>query len=71
MGIEQHTQDIFFKSRNKRLQCYVDGQNLFDQPVKSDIRTYDKMWKIAAGQGDDYTTGSLLNCPYFKSIIRW
>ena len=52
------------------MQCYVDGQNLFDQPVKSDIRTYDKMWKIAAGQGDDYTTGSLLNCPCFKSIIR-
>ena len=49
----------------------IDGQKLFDQPVKIDIRTYDNIWKIAAGQGDDCTTGSLLNCPNFKGIIRW
>ena len=38
----------------------------FDQPVKSDKRTYDNVRKIATGQGDDYTTGCLLNYPYFK-----
>ena len=38
----------------------------FDQPVKSDMRTYDNIRKIATGQGDDYTTGCLLNYPYFK-----
>ena len=38
----------------------------FDQPVKSDRRTYDNVRKIATGQGDDYTTGCLLNYPYFK-----
>ena len=43
----------------------VDGQNFFDQPVKRDLRTYDKTQKIAIGQGDDYATGSLLNYPYF------
>ena len=39
---------------------------VFDQPVKSDRRTYDNVRKIATGQGDDYTTGCLLNYPYFK-----
>ena len=32
-------------------------KKIFDQPVKSDMRTYDNLLKIATGQGDDYTTG--------------
>ena len=30
-----------------------DGKNFLDQPVKIDVRTYN-IWKISAGQGDDY-----------------
>ena len=37
----------------------IDGQNIFDQPVKNDLRTYDNIRKIAIGQGDDYTTSCL------------
>ena len=32
-----------------------DGQNVFDQPVKNDIRIYDNTRKNGAGQGDNYT----------------
>ena len=39
----------------------TDEKNAFDQPVKSDMRTHDNIRKIATGQGDDYTTGSLLD----------
>ena len=35
----------------------IDGKNVFDQPVKNDLRTYDNIQKIATGEGDDYTTG--------------
>ena len=28
-------------------------ENFFDQPVKSDVRTYDNIRKLATGQGDD------------------
>ena len=38
----------------------IDGKNLFDQPVNSNLKTYDYITKIATGQGDDYTTGCLL-----------
>ena len=31
----------------------IDGQNVFDQPIKSDIRTHDNIKKIATSQGDD------------------
>ena len=30
------------------------------------MRTYDNIQKIATGQGDDYTTGCLLDYHYFK-----
>ena len=45
----------------------IDGQNFFDLAVKTDTRTYDK---IATDQGDDHTTGSLLDYPYFKENYK-
>ena len=44
----------------------IDGKSFFDQPMKSDLRTYDNIHKIATCQGDDCTTGSLLDYNYFK-----
>ena len=32
--------------------------------------TYDNIRKIAAGQGDDYTIGCLLDYPYFKKYYK-
>ena len=43
----------------------IDGRNFFDQPMKNDSKNYDNIGKTAARQGDDYTTGSLLDCLYF------
>ena len=48
----------------------IDRQNVFDQPVKSDLRTYDNIWKIATGQGDHYTTGCLIDYHYFKEHYK-
>ena len=39
----------------------IDRQNLFNQPVKNNLKTYDNTWKIAIGQGGDYTTGFLFD----------
>ena len=41
-------------------------KNVFDQPVKNNKVTYENIRKIATGQGDDYTTGCLLDYTYFK-----
>ena len=38
----------------------IDRQNVFDQPIRNDLITYDNIWKVATGQGDDYTTGCLV-----------
>ena len=40
----------------------IDGRTFFDQPVKNDLKTYDNIGNIATGQGNDYTTGCLLDC---------
>ena len=31
----------------------IDGQKLFDQPIKNDQTTYDNIRKIATDQGND------------------
>ena len=38
--------------------------------MKNDKVTYENIRKIAIGQGDDYTTGYLLDYTYFKKIIK-
>ena len=39
----------------------IDEKIFFDQQNKNDIKTYDNTRKSATGQGDDYTTGRLLD----------
>ena len=48
----------------------IDGKNFFDQPINSDLKTYENIRKIATGQGDDYTTGCLLDYTYFKKYYK-
>ena len=48
----------------------IDGKIFFDQPVKNDEGTYENIRKIAAGQGDDYTTGCLRGYTYFKKYQK-
>ena len=48
----------------------IDGKNFFDQPVKNNKVTYKNIRKIATDQGDDYTTGCLLDYIYFKNYDK-
>ena len=48
----------------------IDGRNFFDQSIKDDLEIYDNIRKIAMGQGDDYTTGYLLDYLYFKKYSK-
>ena len=48
----------------------IDGKKVFDQPVTNDFETYENIRKIFTGQADDYTTGFLLYCPYFKENYK-
>ena len=48
----------------------IDGKNVFGQPVKNHKVTYENIRKITIGQGDDYTTGCLLDYTYFKRYYK-
>ena len=48
----------------------INGKNFFNQPVKNDKVTYENVRKISTGQGDDYTSGCLLDYTYFKNITK-
>ena len=39
----------------------IDGQHVFNQPVRNDLITYDNISKLSVVQGDDYTTVCLLD----------
>ena len=48
----------------------TDGQNFFDQPVKNNLITYGNIRKGLICQGDDYTTGCLLDDNYFDNYHK-
>ena len=48
----------------------IGGKFFFDQPIKDNKITYENIRKLSTGQGDDYTTGCLLDYPYFKRYYK-
>ena len=55
----------------KDYNVMTDERNLLIQLVKNNLRTiYDNIWKIETRQGDDYTTGCLLDYLYFKTYYK-
>ena len=53
----------------KDYNIVINGEYFFDKPIKNNKITYD-IRKIATDQGDDYTTGCLLDYPYFKDTYK-
>ena len=67
---ERHKQYYLQTVEIKNYYVMIDGRNFFDQLIKIDIKTYDNIRKIATGQGNDYTTGCLLDFPYFNKYYE-
>ena len=54
----------------KDYNIMINGENAFDQPIKNNKVTYENIRKNAACQGDDYTTGCLLDYSYFMDTYK-
>ena len=48
----------------------INGENFFDQPTKDNKVTYVNIRNICIGPDIDYTSGSLLDYPYFKDSYK-
>ena len=55
------TQYCLLKVKIKDCSVMIGSHNFCDQTVKNNTRIYDNIQKIVTGQGDDYTTGCLLD----------
>ena len=55
----------------KDYNIMIDGKHFFDQLIKCNNVTYQNVRKIATGQGDDYTTGCLLDYTHFSNNYKY
>ena len=56
------------KTQNYNIE--IDGRSFYDQSINDSIKQYDEVRKISTGQGNDYTTGYLLDFAYFEKNYR-
>ena len=71
-GDTQRTSHSGYYLPNVEIKDYnimINGENFCDQPIKNNKVTYENIRKIATGQGDHYTTGFLLDYPYFMIAV--
>ena len=54
----------------KTYNIEIDGRNFYDQLINDLIKQNDEVRNISTGQGDDYTTGCLLDFAYFEKKYR-
>ena len=68
----ENSYDKYFLPRLKieNYNIEIDEINFYDQPINDSIKQYDEIRKISTGQGDDYTTGCLLDFAYFEKNYR-
>ena len=50
----------------KNYNTEIDRGIFFDESINELIKQYDEIRKTSTGQGDDYTTGCLLDFSYFE-----
>ena len=54
----------------KDYNIMINGENVFDQPIKNNKVTYENIRKIATGQGGDCTTGCFLDYSYLADTYK-
>ena len=69
-GRTSHLEYCLPKVEMKDYNVQIDGKNFFHRPINNDAKTYENIKKISTSQRDDYTTGCLLDYPYFKEHYK-
>ena len=70
ISIDSFKKYFLLRVKIENYNTEIDGRNFYDQPINDSINQYDEVRKVSTGQGDDYTTGSLLNFAYFEKKSR-
>ena len=67
---KSHSTHYLSKVEIANYHVMIDDKNFFDQLINSNLKTYENIRRIATGQGDDYTTGYLLDYSYFNNYYK-
>ena len=62
----RHSRYYLPTEKVKDYNFMIDGKSFFDESIQNDIKTFENIRKFTTGQGDDYTTGFLLDYSYFE-----
>ena len=65
-GIKNNRKYFLPRAKIENYNVLIDGRNFYDQRINDLIKQYDEVGNESTGQGDDYTTGCLLDYAYFK-----
>ena len=65
-----HTGSYLPNVEIKNYNVIINGEKIFDHPIKNNKVTYENIRNIATGRGDDYITGCLLDYTYFKDSYK-
>ena len=58
------------KDITKNYNRIINGKNVYDQPIDSDIKQFEEIQKLTSRQGEDSTTACLLHYDYIKNQYR-
>ena len=64
--INSHTKYFIPRVNITTYNVLIVERIFYDQSINDSIKQYDEIRKTATGQGEDYTTGCLLDYQYFK-----
>ena len=70
VSIDSHKKHFLPSVKIENYNMEIECRNFYDQPINDSIKQYDEIGKISTGQGDDYTTGCLLDFDYFEINYR-
>ena len=69
ISIDSYKRYFLQRVKIENYNIEIEGRNFYDQPINDSIKQYDEIRKISTGQGDDYTTGCLLDLSYFQKKL--
>ena len=71
VSVDSFTKHFLPRVKIANYNIEIDGRNFYDQPINDSIKQYDEVRKVSTGQGDDYTTGCLLDFTYFEKKLHF
>ena len=63
---DSHRRYFLPRMKIENYNIEIDGRNFYDEPINDLFKQDDEVRKVLIGQGDDYTTGWLLDFAYFE-----